>query len=284
MNTSPDLLRINAALSGLGGRELEFLEALVADPNCSTAKEGHVALLSGLARCIAIEAKPHRVAKLLQLIADSRSGEWQQLAMLDGMVSTLPAPPRPGQPPPAVKPIQFESEPAGLQSLRSSSSPDVPNRLARLDPLFVWPGKAGYQAPAVAAALQGAELESFLRGRELYAVVCGACHQPHGRGQEGLAPPLVDSEWANGSEQRLIRIALHGLRDPVTVNGTTWNLAMPAFAEALTDIQIADLLTYIRNEWGHSAKPIRPDMVGKVRAETAQREDSWTEPELLKLP
>ena len=284
MNTSPDLLRIHAALSGLGGRELEFLEALVADPNCSTVKEGHVALLSGLARCITFEAKAPRVAKLLELIADSRPGEWQQMAMLDGMVSTLPAPPRPGQPPPVVKPIAFESEPAALQRLRGSSTPDVPNRLARLDPLFAWPGKAGYQAPAAAVPLQGADQESFLRGRELYAVVCGACHQPHGRGQEGLAPPLVESEWANGSEPRLIRIALHGLRDPITVNGNTWNLAMPAFAEALTDVQIADLLTYIRNEWGHSAKPVHSETVGKVRAETAQREDSWTEAELLKLP
>lgn len=284
MNTSPDALRINAALSGLGGRELEFLEVLVADPNCSTVRDGHVVLLSGLARCVTAEAKPSRVAHLLQLIAASKPGEWQQLAMLDGMVATLPAPPRPGQPPPSVKPIVFESEPPALGVLRGITSPNVPNRLARLDPLFAWPGKTGFVAPVAAAPLAGPEQESFNRGRELYAVVCGACHQPHGKGQEGLAPPLLESEWATGSEQRLIRIALHGVRDTLVVKGTSWNLAMPAFAEALSDGQIADLLTYIRREWGHSAPPVRAETVKQVRAANSEREDSWTEAELLKVP
>lgn len=49
-------------------------------------------------------------------------------------------------------------------------------------------------------------------------MVCGACHQPHGRGPEDLAPSLLDSEWSIGNEDRLIRIALHGVRDPLVVN------------------------------------------------------------------
>ncbi|MEN9674985.1 MAG: hypothetical protein RIS76_881 [Verrucomicrobiota bacterium] len=284
MNTAPDALRLNAALSGLGGRELEFLEALIADPNCSTVQEGHIALLSGLARCITHEARPARVAHLLKLIAGCKPGDWQQLALLDGMVATLPAPARAGQPPPAVKPIVFDVEPPALAALRTVDSPNVPNRLARLDPLFGWPGKAGFVAPVQVVPLAGAEGESFQRGRELYTVVCGACHQPHGRGQEGLAPPLLDSEWSTGSEQRLIRIALHGVRDALVVKGVTWNLAMPAFAEALKDEQIADLLTYIRHEWGHSAPPVKPETVKAVREATRDREDSWTEAELLKVP
>lgn len=284
MNTAPDALRLNATLSGLGGRELEFLEALVADPNCSTVQAGHIALLSGLAGCVTQEARPARVAHLLKLIAGSKAGDWQQLALLDGMVATLPAPPRPGQPPPQVKPILFEAEPPAMATLRSIDSPNVPNRLARLDPLLGWPGKAGFVAPVAATPLVGAEQESFNRGKELYAVVCGACHQPHGKGQEGLAPPLVGSEWTTGSEQRLIRIALHGVRDALTVNGTTWNLAMPAFAPALDDGQIADLLTYVRREWGHAASPVTSATVAVVRAAHAEREDSWTEAELLKVP
>ncbi|MCW5556396.1 MAG: c-type cytochrome [Verrucomicrobiae bacterium] len=284
MNTAPDALRVSAALGSLGGRELEFLDALVGDPNCSAVRDGHVALLSGLARCITHEADPARVSRLLALIADVKAGDWQQRAMLDGMVATLPAPPRAGQPPPVVTPIIFPSEPAGLSRLKSVESPDVSDRLARLDPLLVWSGKKGYTAPVAAKPLEGAELESFERGKELYPLICGACHQPHGKGQEGLAPPLAGSEWTTGSEQRLIRIALHGVRDALTVNGTTWTLAMPAFAPALEDGQIADLLTYVRREWGNIAAPVKAETVASVRSAHEDREDSWTEVELLKVP
>ena len=60
---------------------------------------------------------------------------------------------------------------------------------------------------------------------------------------QGLGLPLPDSEWSIGNGQRLIRIALHSVLDPLVVNGVTWNLAMPAFAEVLKDEQISDLLT-----------------------------------------
>ena len=123
----------------------------------------------------------------------------------------------------------------------------------------------------------------FEAGKELYAIVCGACHQPHGNGQEGLAPPLANSDWATGSEGRLIRIALQGVRGPIKVGGKTFQLEMPAMA-ILEDEQIAAALTYIRREWGNAALPIDPKVVAKIRAETAKRDEAWTEAELLKIP
>ena len=123
----------------------------------------------------------------------------------------------------------------------------------------------------------------FEAGKELYAVICGACHQPHGNGQEGLAPPLANSECANGSDSRLIRIALQGLRGPIKVSGKTFQLAMPAMA-VLEDEQIAAVLTYIRREWGNAAASVDSKTVARIRAETAKREEAWTEAELLKIP
>ena len=128
-----------------------------------------------------------------------------------------------------------------------------------------------------------AEQARFEAGKELYAVICGACHQPHGNGQEGLAPPLANSEWATGSEERLIRISLQGLRGPIKVSGKTYQQEMPALA-ILEDEQIAAVLTYIRREWGNAAAPVDPKTVARIRAETAKREDAWTEAELLKIP
>ena len=54
-------------------------------------------------------------------------------------------------------------------------------------------------------------MASYQKGRELYGTSCGACHQPHGKGLENMAPTLVKSDWVNGSLSRLIGVAVHGL-------------------------------------------------------------------------
>ena len=113
-------------------------------------------------------------------------------------------------------------------------------------------------------------------------ISCGACHQPHGNGQEGLAPPLAGSEWANGSEERIIRIALHGLMGPMTIKGKKWDLIMPGLG-IFEDEQLAGIVTYVRREWGNSADPVKPETVKAIRALDPDRIDLWTEEELLKF-
>ena len=139
--------------------------------------------------------------------------------------------------------------------------------------------------PVVAKArpLTDEEKRRFDAGRTMYEATCLACHQQHGLGQPGLAPPLVDSEWVSGSEQRLIRIVLHGLRGPIKVKGESFEMDMPSLG-VLDDDQIAAALTYIRREWGHTFGPVTPAAVKKVRDESASREDAWTMADLLKTP
>ncbi len=283
MNTTPNRLRVDAVLSGLAGRELEFLEGLIQDPACATMQNRHTSLLSGLARCVTYESKPDRMERLLVLASTIKTSNWAPLAILDGIVGTVPAS-KPGQPPPKIKPFRLTKEPVCLQALRSLDSADVNQRLARLDPMLTWPGRPGAEEAKEAPPLTGEAAASFARGKEIYAVVCGACHQPHGNGLEGLAPPLRDSEWALGSEQRLARIVLHGVRDEISVKGGKYALNMPSLAEALNDGQIADVLTYVRREWGHTAPPVTETTIASVRAATHTRDDAWTEPELLKVP
>lgn len=126
------------------------------------------------------------------------------------------------------------------------------------------------------------EMKRFEIGKANYETVCLPCHQPHGMGQEGLAPPLVGSEWVSWSEGRLIRVVLHGLRGPIKVKGQPFELDMPALG-VLDDEQIATVLTYIRNEWGHAYPPVSTNAVKKVRDQTADRSDAWTQEELLKI-
>jgi mono/diheme cytochrome c family protein len=113
----------------------------------------------------------------------------------------------------------------------------------------------------------------------LYEATCGACHQPHGLGQEGLAPPLADSEWVADKNAVLTRIALHGVRGPISVQGRKWDLDMPSF-NSLDDEQLAAVLTYIRREWDHPYDPIDPAEVAKIRKATVDRAEAWTESEL----
>ena len=128
------------------------------------------------------------------------------------------------------------------------------------------------------------EQKRFDMGKLVYEATCLACHQPHGMGQEGLAPPLVGSEWVTGPDQRLARIVLHGVRGPITVKKQTYELDMPALGIALDDDQVAAVLTYVRRQWGHTAALVPPATVKEIREKTAAREDAWTATELLKIP
>lgn len=277
-------LRFDAAISGLAGRELEFLDLLINDPICTSEKADHGPLVSGLARAIALARRAPRMEQLFSLAGSRKPGEWQQLAILDGVLSTLPPAPKDAKAAVvAVRPVRFTAEPTGWTALKKQELDGVKSRVTRLEPLLAWPGHNDAALPKL-VPLTSSQQDSFNRGRELYAAVCGACHQPHGDGQDGLAPPLRDSEWTLGSEQRLVRIVLQGARDAFNVKGQKWDLAMPGLGEVLNDQQVADALTYVRREWDHPGMPITADTVAAVRAETVKRADSWTEAELLKLP
>lgn len=278
-------LRQDAAISGLKGRELAFLTSLLTDALCGPDKQDHAPLVAKLARCVGVSRNPADIAGALDLAARLKETEWPAAAILDGFTGLIPVASK-GAPAPKVQQLALASEPAGLAKMRQSSQSGIVERVRRIEALYYWPGKAASADTVAAAQVQAlppAAKASFDRGREIYTTICGACHQPHGNGQEGLAPPLVDSEWVLGSEKRLVRLVLHGLRDAITVKGVRYELNMPALAEALDDTQIADSLTYIRREWGHAAAPVSADVVKAIRAEEAKREDSWTQAELEKF-
>jgi len=120
-------------------------------------------------------------------------------------------------------------------------------------------------------------------GRRVFAN-CIACHQTTGLGLPGAYPPLAGSEWVQGTENRIVRIVLNGLSGPITVKSTTFNNSMPAFGPQLRDDQIADVLTYVRSEWGNNAPAILSDKVKEIRAAVAGRAGPWSPDELLKIP
>jgi mono/diheme cytochrome c family protein len=143
--------------------------------------------------------------------------------------------------------------------------------------------------PGGAAAAAPKALDPVALGKRQFQMACITCHQANGRGVPGAFPPLAGSEWANGSEDRAIRIVLHGLGGEVKVGATAFNGAMPSFGKVpgsgynWRDDQIAAVLTYIRQEWGNQAGPVTPEQVAAIRTQEAARTKPWTAAELLAI-
>jgi len=86
-----------------------------------------------------------------------------------------------------------------------------------------------------------------------------------GSGVPGLNPPLIKTQWVLGDKKKLINIVLKGFNDPITIDGEDYANPMPAQAY-LTDQQIADVLTYVRNSFGNKATPVTAAEVKAQRA------------------
>ena len=141
------------------------------------------------------------------------------------------------------------------------------------------PGALAPPSGAPASAVQGGGAAA-VDGASVFSSRCAACHQATGQGLPGAFPPLAGSEFVLGDEERVVRIVLHGLTGPVTVKGQSFNGAMPAWADALSDAEIAAVLTYVRSSWGNSAEAIATEQVAEERTKTASRTTPWTAGEL----
>jgi mono/diheme cytochrome c family protein/glucose/arabinose dehydrogenase len=270
----------DAVLSGLRGRELDFLQTLLASSDWSVERAGRPKVLQAFSKAILAEASAKRVAQLLQLIAKQPAAQnWRQGAMINGLADR-PAQGKKNRNRPKLKGIMLDAEPSEFLALRRDGTNSVKEKLDDALDIIHWPGQPGYTPPPPPPPLTAQQQARFTRGQDVYTKTCAACHKPTGLGQEGMAPPLLNSEWILGPESRLARIVLHGLQGPVTVNGSTFSLDMPGLY-ALPDDDIAAVLTYVRRNWEHGSSPVEPQTIKQLRATT--RPVPWTERELLKI-
>jgi glucose/arabinose dehydrogenase/cytochrome c5 len=108
----------------------------------------------------------------------------------------------------------------------------------------------------------------LMAGKYVYDKYCVQCHMNTGSGAPGMNPPLSGTEQVNGDKAALIWIILNGMSEPTVIKGETYNNAMPAH-NFLTDQEVADVLTYVRNTFGNSAGPVLPEEVEEVRTKDA---------------
>ena len=129
-----------------------------------------------------------------------------------------------------------------------------------------------------AGAPKPVEIALFDRGAKVYRNQCAQCHQADGNGVLGVYPPLVASNWVTGHPQVVSRILINGLNGPIVVKGSNYNGNMPAFGSsglALSDKDIAGVITYIRQEWGNSASDVTVATIAEYSDLYAGRSVPW---------
>ena len=109
------------------------------------------------------------------------------------------------------------------------------------------------------------EAQLMATGNKVYGQYCVACHQTDGKGVPGAFPTLVQTEWVNGDNTRLISVVLNGLQGEITVNGETYNGVMTPHG-FLSDEEVAGVLTYVRQSFGNDSELISVEEVAEVRA------------------
>jgi mono/diheme cytochrome c family protein len=303
-----DPVTMDAVLSGLRGGEEVLLRQLVQAGSETPQRDSTITMLTAM---LVRSGQESAIQNVFAWAADRGRARWQRAALLRGAEVALLAAPMPGTParrisPPASAtpcptcpggragpggayafrrpedgpagtgrgaspPLRLNREPAALSEWAAQDDDLAPRArgvLARL----TWPGKAG-DAPIV--ALTPDEQRRFEAGQVVYQNICQACHQPDGRGQDRLAPTLIGSPLTLAQPGIPVRILLNGKEGAVGL--------MPPVGSTLTDDQIANVLTYVRREWGQAGTPVDPATVQAVRALTTGRTRPWSDEELMAI-
>jgi glucose/arabinose dehydrogenase/mono/diheme cytochrome c family protein len=277
--TGRDLAVRDMAMSGLGGAESEWLElalardlplteelvhaaataattpealrrllAIVSAPGVPASR--HTDCLRWTARTVALRRHAPACAALLDHASSSGNAAVAS-AVFRGFAEAGKTK--------GFKPIPLAPIPAAFAA---ASSPSAPERAAAAA-IFDFSGTAPKNHLVTSEHRRLYEI-----GKREYATLCATCHHPEGQGMETLAPPLADSEWVVGPEQRLVGLVMEGLMGPITVNGTVYEPpavqpVMPGlrFNPELDDEELAGIMTFIRHSWGNAAPPVLPSAV-----------------------
>ena len=119
--------------------------------------------------------------------------------------------------------------------------------------------------PKIASLTKDIQVE---KGKSVYMQTCFVCHQPTGLGVPGQIPPLAESDFLIKNKEDAIRAVVIGRTGETVDNGKTYKGTMIPLAY-LTDDQIANVLTYVRNSWGNASDAVSAADVAKIRAEAA---------------
>lgn len=111
----------------------------------------------------------------------------------------------------------------------------------------------------------------YVQGEKLYIKHCSNCHQVDGTGLGRLYPPLNTSDYMQNNFRDIICLIRHGKTGELIVNGRQFNQPMPG-APSLSDLEIAEIATYIYNTWSHERGIVEVKDVSAILAECESRD------------
>ena len=274
-----DPVLVDAALSGLKGNELPVLTALAA---ARAAPREAVAMLAGAL------AKRRDAATGQQLVALAARDDLPapvRTALLDGLAlgfaggaqtgGNAVAGGRAGGNIPGVtrarggvERFALAAEPAMISRLASGSDA-LAEPSKKLLALITWPGRP---APPALPARNASEEALFKQGQAIYVEQCSGCHQIEGQGQATVAPALAGSKRVAANGDVPVRILTNGLEGKIGL--------MPPLGGAMSDEEVAAVLTYVRQSFGNRAAPVPPAAVKEWRLAFAHRTTPWSEKDI----
>jgi len=102
----------------------------------------------------------------------------------------------------------------------------------------------------------------YVHGEQLYIRHCSNCHQKNGAGLGLLYPPLDTSDYMQQNLEDVICLLRNGKKGELIVNGKKYNQVMPALA--LSDLELAEIATYIYNTWTHESGLLEVKLVSEI--------------------
>ncbi len=114
-------------------------------------------------------------------------------------------------------------------------------------------------------------------GNKIYTLRCMSCHQQNGLGLANQYPPLVGSRWATRDSGIITKIVLKGLKGEIEVLGKKYGttIHMPPLEQLLSNRDIANVVTYVRQAWNNKASEVTEEEVAQFREETSAKKEQW---------
>ncbi|MCK0146149.1 c-type cytochrome [Arenibacter sp. F26102] len=129
--------------------------------------------------------------------------------------------------------------------------------------------RKGNDKPNYIYSTKIARADSRTNGAILFRQICASCHSSSGEGINGLAPPLVGSEYISTHLEQLGLIILHGLKGPLKIRGELYdeNHQMPGlkYNKNLSDKDISDIISYVTNAFSVNPKGLKPEKIKELR-------------------
>ncbi len=266
----------DAVMSSIPNQEYQFLSMIMKQSDWLQYSSNKEIMLETLTASIVKKRDPEELKNLMELIDNDVLG-WAYRAIVAGL--SIHDTPRDSDK------IPLETIPGIFTT--TFNDDELNSRISRVSTLFTWPGNKVKSPPQITDQAYLLDPKIFAQGRSLYLTICSNCHGIDGKGLPRFAPPLVRSEWVLGDPKRLTLILLHGMEGPIEVNGKKYDApdilpVMPSFASTSAE-DLAAVMTYVRQEWGHDASPVDAGTVGTIRVGSQGKVIPWRVKELLEI-